>query len=151
MRYANKTFVSAEKSRAEIETILRRYGASCFAYMNDSKQAMVAFEISGKKIRFILPLPGKEQFSLSPKGRRRSNSIAQNNAWQQACRQRWRALALAIKAKLEWTETGIVTIEEEFLPYIVTNTGKTVAEILMPQINQLYEEGRVPLLLQENN
>lgn len=57
---------------------------------------------------------------------------------------------MAIKAKLEWVETGIVTIEEEFLPYIVTQNGRTVAELLMPQLNQIYEHGFMPRLLPEN-
>lgn len=151
MRYAANTDVSTEKSRAEIERVLSRYGASRFAYMNEPERAMIAFEIQGKRIRFVLPLPDKQDFSRTPGGRRERDQHAQFKAWEQASRQRWRALALAIKAKLEWTETGIVTIEEEFLPYIVTSTGKTVAEILMPQLTQMYESGRVPKQLLESN
>lgn len=150
MKYAANTGVSTEKSRAEIEKILGRYDASRFAYMNDAEQAMIAFEIKEKRIRFVLPLPEKDQFSRTPGGRRTRKADSQYKAWEQACRQRWRALALAIKAKLEWTETGIVTIEEEFLPYIVTGNGKTVAEILMPQLNQLYMTGKIPRLLPES-
>ena len=37
--------------------------------------------------------------------------------WEQACRQRWRALALVIKAKLEAIDAEISTFEEEFLPF----------------------------------
>lgn len=151
MRYAAKTDVPTDKSRAEIERTLSRYGASRFAYMNEPERAMIAFEMQGKRIRFVLPLPNKDTFSNTPGGRRKRDEHSKFKAWEQACRQCWRALALAIKAKLEWTETGIVTIEEEFLPYIVTGNGKTVAEILMPQLNQLYESGRVPRQLLDAN
>jgi hypothetical protein len=43
-------------------------------------------------------------------------------AWKQAYHQRWRALALAIKA----VESGIATFEEEFLAHIALPNGSTV-------------------------
>ena len=55
-------------------------------------------------------------------------------AWEQACRQRWRALSLCIKAKLEACESGITTFEEEFLAQLVLPGGVTVAEKIMPSI-----------------
>jgi len=151
MKYAAQTSVSVEKSRGEIERILTRYGATKFAFFNEECQACIAFEIKGKRIRFILPLdsPRAPDFRLGRYGKTRPDA-QRLKLWEQACRQRWRALALAIKAKLEWVETGIVTVEEEFLPYIVTANGKTVAEMIMPQLNQLYESGIMPRLLPEH-
>jgi hypothetical protein len=64
-----------------------------------------------------------------------------------ARRQRWRALALAIKAKLEAVESGIATFEEEFMAYIVLPDGQTVGEFLSPQIEAAYSSGRMPPLL----
>ena len=122
--------------------------------MTDEGRAVIAFELVGKRIRFILPLPDKNQDEFRYKRhyntRKLRNPEALHAVWEQACRQRWRALALAVKAKLEWIETGIVTVEEEFLPYIVTASGKTVAEMLIPQLNQLYESGKIPKLLPEH-
>lgn len=62
-------------------------------------------------------------------------------------RQRWRALALAIKAKLEAVETGIATFEEEFLNYIVLPDGVTVGEFIRPQIETAYATGTMPKML----
>jgi hypothetical protein len=57
MAYAKDTEVSVEKSRAEIESILKRYGASHFAYMTEPTRAVIAFRAKDRNIRFDLPLP----------------------------------------------------------------------------------------------
>jgi hypothetical protein len=46
-RYAEKTDVPAERSRAEIESLLRRYGATGFLSGWADDRAHVAFEMSG--------------------------------------------------------------------------------------------------------
>jgi len=74
-----------------------------------------------------------------------ARSAAQSEAlWQQACRARWRALLLCIKAKLEAIESGITEFEDEFLPYIVLPDGRTAAEWLRPQIAIAYKTNRMP-------
>ena len=63
-------------------------------------------------------------------------------------RQRWRALALIVKAKPEATETGITTFEEEFLSYIVLPDNQTVGECMLPQIiEEAYQRGEMPRML----
>lgn len=68
-------------------------------------------------------------------------------AYDQALRQRWRAMYLVIKAKLEAVESGIVSFEEEFAVYTVLPDGKTVGQHVLPSIEQAYEANTVPLLL----
>jgi len=59
--------------------------------------------------------------------------------WEQACRQRWRALCLAIKAKLEAVESGISHFEDEFLSQIIDPiTKKTGGELIRPELEQRY-------------
>ena len=41
MSYAKDTSVSVERSRAEIETTLTRYGATAFGYATDEGRAIV--------------------------------------------------------------------------------------------------------------
>lgn len=144
--YAKDTTVSAERSRAEIETILDRYGASKFAYMRDEHVAVIGFSVHQRSLRFVLPLPDKNDFQMTPGGKRRTqNSI--NEAYEQAVRQRWRALTLVIKAKLESVESGIETFEQAFLGNIVLPGGQTVAEWMIPQIASAYNTGAMPPLL----
>jgi len=145
-RYANTTSVSVDKSRDEIEKILIRYGADEFGYMRKKDYVIVGFKFINRNIRFVVPIPSHEAFETTETGRERSKSSA-NAAYEQAIKQRWRALALLIKAKLEAVDSNIGHFEEEFLPYIVLPNGKTVAETILPNVEEMYSTGKtIPLL-----
>lgn len=147
MRYANKTTVASEKSRAEIERTLTRYGATQFAYVTATTGAMIAFQAHGRMIRMQVPLPDPVKFERSPAGRRWPKERGLQ-AWEQAGRQRWRALALVVKAKLEAVESGVATFESEFLPYtLIPGTKHTMAEEMLPKLAEAYKTGKVPQLL----
>jgi hypothetical protein len=151
--YAANTSVSVENSRAEIERTLRRYKADAFGYSTDGCRAMVAFRISERHVRFLLTMPSREapEFCLYKQGHttyRRVETEAEKR-WEQACRQKWRALALVIKAKLEAVSAGITTIEDEFLAHTVMGDGRTVGEIMQPQIAEHYRVGGPPSLMLE--
>lgn len=150
--YAANTTVDAGKSRADIERTLTRFGADSFAYGWQGTSAMVGFTAHGRQIRFVLPMPDRTatEFTRTPTGRSRSANEAEK-AYEQAVRQKWRALLLIIKAKLEAVESQIVTFEEEFATHTVLPDGRTVAEHLMPAIEQSYASGRVSPLLQIEN
>lgn len=145
-KYAADTSVSVERSRAEIEAILRRYKADSFGYATNAKGATVMFELAHRRIKFVLPMPdpAAREFTHTPaKGLPRSAAEAER-AWEQACRQRWRALALVIKAKLEAVTAGITTIEDEFLAHTMLPDGQTMGEWAKPQIEQAYQLGHMP-------
>src|SRR4051794_17060435 len=99
MTYAEKTTVPVERSRAELERTLTRYGATAFGYLTDPHKAVIMFEAHGRRIRFDLPLPDRtsREFTISPTGKKRPDTAALAS-WEQACRQKWRALNLAVKA-----------------------------------------------------
>lgn len=146
-RYANNTSVSVEKSRAEIEKTLSRYGATQFIGGWDGNQAMIGFGIEGRMIKMLLTLPDREKFRLTPHHGYQRTPEQQNTAWEKARRQKWRALALVIKAKLEAVEGEISTIEDEFMPHIVLPGGQTVGSFMRPQIQVAYDTGEMPKLL----
>ena len=147
--YAAGTDVTVDRSKAEIEHILTRYGADQFMYGWEATRAVIGFRYSGKMVRFLLPLPDRDsdEFHLTPSAQRRRTADAAEKAYQQAVRQRWRALALIVKAKLEATESGITTFEEEFLSYIVLPDNSTVGEYMLPQIESAYQNGEMPRML----
>jgi len=151
-RYAAETTVPVEKSRAEIEHTLARYGATRFAYAAEPERAQVVFEVDGRRVRFVVPLPKRDAraFTHTPGRNKPRTPEDAYRAWEQACRQRWRALALAIKAKLEVVAAGISTFESEFLAHVVLPTGETVGEWLSPQLEATYKSGRMPPLLLED-
>jgi hypothetical protein len=103
---------------------------------------VVAFEMEGRRIRIDLPLPHEDDFELTPTGLLRTDN-SRRDAYEQEVRRRWRALLLVIKAKLEAIATGIATFDQEWLGYIETDSGETVGEIIIPQL----EQPRGPLLL----
>lgn len=148
-RYAENTSVAVDASRAEIERTLTRYGADTFAYGWTGDKAQIQFAASNRHVRFILTLPDKadDEFQLTPgRGLQRTEAQAYA-AWEQACRQRWRALALVIKAKLEAVEAGISDFEEEFLAHVVLPDGRTAGEWMRPQIDDAYLTGNMPEML----
>ena len=135
--YAERTDVPVDRSKAEIERMLHVAGASQFATLMSQDKAAIAFTIGGRNYRFAVPLP---QFSKAIPGRSYVNLDQQK-------RQRWRALSLVIKAKLEAGRSGITSLETELLPYAVLPGGRTVADEALPALKRAYESGRdVPLL-----
>jgi len=149
MQYAKDTSVNSEQSQAEIRRTLTRYGATKFGYVEEEERAVIVFEVSNRRIRFVLPLPNRNdsRFWETPGRKLQRSPDAAFKEWEQACRQRWRARALAIKAKLEAVESGIATFEEEFLAYVVMPDGQTVGEHVLPNVERAYATGRMPPLL----
>lgn len=148
MAYAEKTNVSTEKSRAEIERTLQRYGADQFMYGWDNDRAVVGFRMAGRQIKFLLTMPDKKErrFTHTERGKKRSDELSFKD-WEQSCRQKWRALSLIIKAKLEAVESGIAIFEDEFMANIVLPDGGTVSQFMLPQITAAYENREMPMML----
>lgn len=148
-RFAESTSVSSEKSRTEIERTLTRYGADGFMYGWADDNAVIAFRMNNRHIKFMLPMPNQhsKEFTHTPaRGTARSTDEAMR-AYDQAVRQRWRALALVIKAKLEAVESGITIFDDEFMAHIVLPDGKTIGQFMRPQIESAYADGKMPPLL----
>jgi hypothetical protein len=126
MSYARGTKVPISRSREEIERTVLRYKADQFGSATDDAggRAMIQFRMRSWLVRFILPLP--------------KDKSEQNH------RERWRALLLCIKAKLETVESGITSFEEEFLPHIVTPRGDTFGEWAVPQLREMAKSGQLP-------
>lgn len=148
-KYAEKTTVSSEQSRVEIERTLKRYGATGFMYGWESNRAIIAFRAHNRMVRFELPMPDPDshEFTRTPTRGTRRSQAKQTAAYEQAVRQRWRALALAIKAKLEAVDCGITDFESEFLAHILLPDGSTVGGWIQPQLEAAYERNQMPPML----
>ena len=147
--YASNTDVSADRSRAEIERTLQRYGATSFAYGWQDDRAALGFSLNERQIRFILPMPNRNDkvFTHTPsRGNRRSETEI-TRAYDQAVRQRWRALSLVIKAKLEAVESKIVTFEDEFAMHMVLPDGSRAGDAVVRAIDTAYATGSVAPML----
>jgi len=87
-RYAEGTSVPMEKSRAEIERDLGRYGASHFGYMTTPEGAELVFQVKGVRVRLNVKFPPLASFSRTEgRGLHRSASAAGGwvcEVWQSA-------------------------------------------------------------------
>lgn len=147
--FAADTDVSVEKSQAEIRSLITRYGASGFGFLEMGDTAQIVFQVKDRRVIFRLPLPPKDdrRFTRSPGGRVAYGPEQRMRAWEQACRQRWRALALVIKAKLEAVASGIVTFEDEFLAYTLKPDGETIGDWAKRELPAVLEGRPLPPLL----
>lgn len=118
-RYAIDTKVTAAQTRSEIERLVSKYGATGYAYGQNTGRVMVGFEMCRRRVRFLVAMPNE-----------------------------WRALLLTIKAKLEAVAGGIEEFDDAFMAQIVLPTGETMGERSRPLIAQAYESGKVPPLLE---
>jgi len=145
-RYAEHTDVPVVKSRAEIERLLSQHKCSQFSSGVDHEHhvARVQFKAYNRIVRFEIALPTATDKSIKYDRRGYSRTpSALDTALAQADRQRWRALLLVIKAKLESVENAIASFEEEFLAHIVLPDNRTVGEYVLPAIERMYATNRM--------
>lgn len=147
--YAATTTVPVAKTKTEIEETLARYGATGFGYMSQGRTNVVMFEMQGRRVllRVTIPDPDSREMRYGAGGRslserQRAARIAQVE------RQRWRALLLVIKAKLESVESRIESFDQAWLPHIVIpSTGQTYGDFAIPQLQDVYEHHELPPML----
>lgn len=129
-RFAERTAVPVGKSKADIDDLLRKHGATqtLMGTDSDGEVLLLAFSLEGRQFRI----------------RARTNGKGQQ---EQREKQAWRTLLLLVKAKLELVAMGMSTLETEFLAHVVLPNGQTVADDVLPKILKCYESGKMPNLL----
>lgn len=147
-RYANSTDVPVSRSRDEVERTLQKYGATRFGYAWQEDgfvkpSVVIAFRMAERSFRLTMPMPSRSDREFTHHSRGARSSTAAEDAWEQACRSRWRAIALLVKAKLEAVALGVSTIEEEFLSAtVVPGSGdRTVWDFVADPLAKAIAEG----------
>lgn len=135
-QFAATTRVPVEQTRADIERLLNRHKATQYGTAIDYEalRARVQFKLHDRIVRFVMDLPDPSRSRSRERG-------------EQASRQRWRALLLVIKAKLESVENNIETFEQAFLANVVMPNDQTVADLVRPYIASAYRDGKMPAAL----
>lgn len=149
MAYAKKTTVSGDRSKAEIEKTLYKYGASGFVYGRQDNKAVIMFRMRGKQIKFSVSMPtiSDDVIQYTDKGRKRPTADMKKYL-EKELRRKFRSLALTIKAKLVSVDEGIEVFEDAFMSQIMLTNGNTVGEWMRPQIESAYENKGMPLMLE---
>jgi hypothetical protein len=107
--YAQGTDVSVAKSKAEVDALLGKHGATQRGVMNDDEKSLasILFALAGRCYRIDVPLP---------------------KSGEQEQRERWRAVVLMVKAKLELVAIGASSVEREFLADLIMADGHKLAD-----------------------
>jgi hypothetical protein len=134
MPYAQRTQVPIDKTRLDIERLVRKYGATGFSSSwlegrsptTGGLSARVEFICHDRHIRLTVHVPPNEQ----------------------RARGKWRVLLLMVKAKLVAVDAGVVTFEEAFFADIVMpETNKTVYETARESVRVSYRDRKDQPLL----
>lgn len=148
-KYAADTVVSADKSIDEIRRTLRAYGGKDFTYGERESAVVIGFRIKDRLVRLEVKLPPTSAFAWSSgveyRGRRRTVQ-QQREARDKEVRRRHRVLLLWLKAKLEAADddSGMTTVEAEFLPWTVLPSGETASERWEPLVRRAIAAGEMP-------
>lgn len=140
--YASGTAIVTEKSKGEVEKILRREGATAIVMGHDGDREAVLFQLNGKRIRIEVPVPpvSHAEYERDGRGSIRTQQ-ARQTFYENERRRRWRALVLIIKAKFEAIASEITSFEQEFGMSIVVPNGQTVGEWAIPLLSKAYDAG----------
>lgn len=141
--YAETTSVSVEKSRAELDTLLGKHGAQQRGILTDETKncAVVMFGMHGQKYHIEVPLPPRvaPPLSAQPKGWVHWNEDTKSayiyRAHEQACRARWRAIVMLVRAKLEAVRIGLSSVEREFLSDLMLPNGEKAMTAIIRAID----------------
>lgn len=122
------TSISSEKTVSEIQSKLAKAGAHQILHEYDGfgNVNALSFRINTKfgNVAFRLP----SNISAVEKTLKKQFSRGKFVTTEQATRVAWRILKDWIEAQLALIETGMVTVEQVFLPYAQDSKGQTVYE-----------------------
>lgn len=147
-RYAEGTTVEVTKSKSDVERLVTAHGATGFMsgydYESDTPRSMLIFRLRNRTLKYMVDKPAPDKFKSH---RRRKPERLAKIAEQEHMR-RWRGLFLIIKAKLEIVESAEdqdTTFDKEFMADIMLPGGKTLGDMLLPQLASAYESGKMQL------
>jgi hypothetical protein len=172
-RYAEGTSVSVDRSRAEAEKTLARYGAIGFMYGREERPEVLRLRkehgswcdiVVGRQspnpprctcgatreiaravaiLGFKMKLDGAERQVRLEVPMPHEIETGNKKSAEAAERQRWRALVLVLKAKLEAVASGISTVDAEFMAAVVMPNGMTLGQAILPRLTEVVTTGRL--------
>lgn len=139
------TEVPAVKTAGEVQGILAVAGASriSLVYVAPSRDPVgIEFEMLIEGVVQQIKLPLAVQ-TVQARLHQQWNSGAyrgltqRHTSYEHATRVAWRILKSWLESVFAIAESGLVTREEVFIPYVVTNNGSTILENFRAQANAL--------------
>lgn len=156
VRYAEGTSVSIGRSRGQIDDLLRAWGCTGTSWSDDWESGIAVLQFRWKRsddeiyiARLTLRLPTEEQLRQKARHERTGKVLDSKLAkLRKDCgQQEYRVLFLWLNGAFNAVEAGIVTAETVFLPFLVGNDGRTVAEAALPRLKKLLSAANAQALL----
>lgn len=140
MTYAKGTSVEPAASQAEIGKTLARYKVDSYSFRQAPGRAEVEFMYGQTPIRIGIDLPERPA-TRSGRNPATGRPIDLVTRWEQEIRERWRGLALFVKAGLEACEMEVAEPDEVFMAFLVSADGSTLGERILPRYREAIAAG----------
>lgn len=124
-----KTDVSVDKSQSGIRKLIMARKGSKIAFISDPPREGFQAEVQIDSLPYTIRIFGEVKRVNTGRTER------QRETWlDQEHRRIWRVLFYHLKSVFEAADSGVMEFRELMLPYIVTKSGKTVAEWIVPEL-----------------
>lgn len=137
-KFAAHTSVPVGRTRCEIDELLRDWKATGIQWTDDWEQHRIVLRFHwpyrSKRFiaRFLLVLPQPKKAGWNGPTQKQLDTKA-----AQETRTAFRTLLLWLKAALNAVESGIVDAETVFLPWLEDANGTTIAEHVLPKLEDM--------------
>lgn len=140
------TEVSVSKSQDGIRKLIMGRKGSRVAFITDPPregfEALVVIDGSGYQIRIY-------GTARTPPANKKT-AKQQGDFLSQEERRIWRVLFYHLKSVFEASDSGVMDLRELVLPYIVTSSGQTIAEQILPRLAQAINQNPARMLNASN-
>lgn len=106
------TGVDAYKSQGDLDRLMSRYGAEVTRWSNYPGLIRFEFQLAGLGYRIDVPVPV-------------GNTEKQT---EQIRREKARIMFYYMKAKMSAAESGVADLAHEFMPFMITGTGRVLGD-----------------------
>jgi hypothetical protein len=141
-----KTDVAVSKSQDQLRKLIMGHKGFAFAAISQRPNG-VTQEISTEGFEAQVLIDGKPFQIRVIANLKRPNKYATEKQkahfLDQEERRIWRVLYYHMKSVFEAADTGVMEFRELMLPYVVTGSGRTVAEILVPRLDAIVSSSRL--------
>jgi len=150
MAYEN-TEVSVSRSQEGIRKLIMSRKGSKIAFItdppNEGFEAYIELEGQPYRIRLLgVMRDAPEEKSRMYRGSLKTTEKQRSAFVEAEARRIWRVLFYHLKSVFEAADSGVLEMRELLLPYIVTNSGKTIAQQILPKLSQAIEHNPARLL-----
>ena len=143
--FAANTTVSIGASKDDLDQLMRRYGCTGKAILEDGGMVTIIFHSHSRRVRFMFREASQPDFPGQP---RRGKRLDPRKWADQETRRRWRLEIMTIQVCLEQVEAG-KDFDAVFAGYIVDpRSNQTIAELIGPGLDRLYQPGALSNILQ---